>query len=236
MTESSAQLALGVSLDDDATFANFLVSQGNEQAVVQLQAPSQDPSQAEQFLYLWGTAGSGLTHLLQAACHHASEQGLGAIYVPLSECVELGPDILHGTNSLSLVCLDSLDSIAGMKEWESELFTLFNALREAGSRLVITNHCSPQQTAIELPDLVSRLQSGLALQVLELSDSEKRRSLQLRAANRGMELADASADYILQRANRNLAELMQILDVLDENSLRQQRKLTVPFIKQVLGW
>jgi DnaA-homolog protein len=60
--------------------------------------------------------------------------------------------------------------------------------------------------------------------------------LQLRARNRGMELGDSVADYILTRAERKLGALMSILDELDKSSLEQKRKLTVPLVKSTLGW
>ncbi len=53
--------------------------------------------------------------------------------------------------------------------------------------------------------------------------------------NRGMELHDAVADYIIARAERSLVALMQILDRLDESSIKEQRKLTIPFVKSTLG-
>ena len=87
-----------------------------------------------------------------------------------------------------------------------------------------------------LPDLLSRLQSGLLYQLVELDDEDKLLALQLRAKKRGLDMPDSVGEFILLRAERNLSALMRILDELDHRSLQQQRKLTVPLVKETLGW
>ena len=225
------QLTLGVTLDDDAQFENFFTSHENELLLAALGADSD-----ESFLYIWGNSSSGLSHLLQAACHRATAAGGGAIYIPLTERSQFAPQILEGAESLSLVCIDDIESIAGDEEWESAIFTAFNALQQTGTRLIIASHRPAQQLASQLPDLLSRLQSGLLFQLLELSDEDKLLALQLRAKKRGLDLPDAVGEFILLRAKRNLTTLMQILDELDRSSLQQKRKLTVPLVKSTLGW
>lgn len=225
------QLTLGVGLDDDAQFKNFFVSATNQALVNTLAAGSSEP-----FLYLWGNGSPGLSHLLQAACHQATAQGRGAIYVPLAERAQFAPQILEGAESLSLVCIDDIEAIAGDSEWEAALFTAFNAMRQTGAQLIVAGHMAAQQLRIELPDLLSRLQSGLLFQLMELSDEDKLAALQLRARQRGFDLPDAVGEFILLRAERNLVALMGILDELDHSSMQQQRMLTIPLVKSTLGW
>jgi DnaA family protein len=57
-----------------------------------------------------------------------------------------------------------------------------------------------------------------------------------RAEQRGLVMGDEVAGFILRRAPRRLGELLGILDCLDENSLQAQRRLTIPFVKSVMGW
>ena len=66
MVKAPTQLTLGVSLNDDATFDNFLVGTANQQLVESLRNPSSD----SQIIYLWGTHSAGISHLLQAMCHY----------------------------------------------------------------------------------------------------------------------------------------------------------------------
>lgn len=225
------QLTLGVGLDDDAQFENFFVSDANRSLLSALTAPVGEP-----FLYIWGNGSPGLSHLLQASCHRCTASGHGAIYVPLADRAQFAPQILEGAESLSLVCIDDIENIAGDSEWESALFTAFNAMRQTGTQLIVAGHMAAQWLEIRLPDLHSRLQSGLLFQLFELSDEDKLAALQLRARQRGFDLPVAVGEYILLRAERDLSALMQILDKLDRSSLQQQRKLTVPLVKSTLGW
>ena len=225
------QLTLGVGLDDDARFENFFVSDVNQSLVSALAANENEP-----FLYIWGNGSPGLSHLLQASCNKSTAEGRGAIYVPLADQSQFAPQILEGAESLSLVCIDDIEIIAGDVEWEAALFTAFNAMRQTGTQLIIAGHMGAQQLTIQLPDLHSRLQSGLLFQLFELSDEDKLSALQLRARQRGFDLPNAVGEFILLRAQRSLSALMQILDELDHSSMQQQRKLTVPLVKSTLGW
>lgn len=225
------QLTLGVGLDDDAQFENFYVSKENEALLNALRAPEGEP-----FLYIWGNVSSGLSHLLQASCHRSTSEGRGAIYVPLADRAQFSPQILEGADSLALVCIDDIENIAGDGQWEAALFTAFNAMRQSGTQLIVAGHLAAQQLDIRLPDLHSRLQSGLLFQLNELSDEDKLAALRLRAKQRGFDLPLAVGEYILLRAERDLPTLIRILDELDHSSMQQQRKLTVPLVKSTLGW
>lgn len=236
MEPKPRQLSLGVSLNDEATFANFYLPPegGNRQPVASLQRQL-DPA-GDQLIYLKGAAGSGLTHLLQAACHAAHEKGRSAQYLPLKELAGFAPvSLLEGLEALDLICLDSLDSVAGNPVWEEALFDMFNRLYDAGKHMVFAAVCGPNELSLQLPDLRSRLSWGITYQVAVLGDEEKQAALKMRARARGMEMSSDVAQFILSRAPRDMNDLFFLLNRLDEMSLQEQRKLTIPFVKQVLG-
>ena len=64
--------------------------------------------------------------------------------------------------------------------------------------------------------------------------ADRAQALQLRATHRGLDLPDETASYLLSRSRRDMASLYDVLDVLDEEALRAQRRLTVPFVRDVL--
>lgn len=228
------QLSLGVSLRDDATFANFYVGSGNELTVHMLGQFCAD--QGDRNLLIWGGHGSGLTHLLQACCHDAHQHHLDIQYLPLGDLVSFSPDdVFESLDATRLVCLDGLDAICGHRAWEKALFHLFNRLRDHGHRLLMASHVSPPLLPLLLPDLKSRILGSVVYHVRNLDDGEKAAALQMRAKRRGMDLADDVAKYIMARASRNTADLFELLNHLDDVSLQQQRKLTVPFVKDVLN-
>src|SRR3546814_4647349 len=46
---------------------------------------------------------------------------------------------------------------------------------------------------------------------------------------------EAAIDWLLRRVDRDLSSLARLLDQLDRASLAEQRRITVPFLRQVLG-
>lgn len=221
------QLPLNIGLRDAATFSNFLPA-ANAAACHALEQ-GQEP-----FVYLWGAPGSGKSHLLQAACHAVSEAGGTAIYLPLAEREGMAPAMLEGMEQMALVCLDDIDAVAGDAAWEQALFHLYNRLRESGRRLLAAGRAAPGALGLQLADLISRLGWGPVYQLQVLTDEEKGRALQQRAANRGMQLPPEVASYLLQRAPRDMHALFALLERLDEVSLAAQRKLTIPFVREII--
>lgn len=230
------QLPLSVKLSDEATLSNFFAGP-NEQAVMAVEALA-DPriSPADYSLYLWGAAGSGRSHLLQAACHRMAGAGGLAMYLPLADVVGHGPALLEGMEDVDLLCLDGLDALAGNALWEEALFHLYNRLREQGGRLLLAASAPPRNMDFRLADLTSRLAWGLVFQLQALTDQDKQEAIKLRAERRGLQLSDEVARYMLNRGARGMGELFAALEKLDQASLQAQHRLTIPFVKRIMGW
>src|SRR5690606_17785159 len=116
------------------------------------------------------------------------------------------------------------------------LFLLFNDLRERGHVLVASAACPPRGLQACLPDLASRLAWGTVYQLEELDDAGKAEALRARAHARGFDLGDDILAYILQRSARGTASLFAVLDRMDQLSLAEKRKVTIPFIREIMGW
>lgn len=230
------QLPLGVRLRDDATFANYYPG-ANAAALGYVERLCEaEAGWAESLIYLWGGDGVGRSHLLQAACLRFEQRGEQAVYLPLAEVAEYGPELLDGLDQAELLCLDDLDAVTGRADWEEALFHLFNRLRDAGRRLLLAAATSPRELPVQLPDLQSRLSLALVFQLQALSDEDKLRALQLRASRRGLHLTDEVGRFILTRGERSMSALFELLERLDQASLQARRKLTIPFLKETLGW
>lgn len=230
------QLPLGIRLRDDATFANFYPGANAAALGYVERGCSPEADWSDELIYLWGNTGVGRSHLLQAACLRVEQRRARAVYLPLAEVARYGPALLDNLEQSELVCLDDLDAIAGDPVWEEALFHLFNRLRDSGRCLLLAADTSPREIAVQLPDLKSRLSLSLVFQLQELSDEDKLRALQLRASRRGLNLPDDVGRFILTRGARSMSALFELLDRLDQASLQAQRKLTIPFLKETLGW
>ena len=153
------QLALPVGLSDHATFDAFLDGDN----VLPRQA-LEGLALGVVFTPVWlcGPAGSGKSHLLQAACARAPGP---AAYLPLSRLAEVGTGILDGLDSCVLVCVDDVDRVVDDDDWELALFALYNALVDAEVPLALAARAAPAGLTIRLADLRSRF---LACSVLRL--------------------------------------------------------------------
>ena len=232
----SEQLSLNLRLKDASSFSNFLPGSNREAldrlraAVVSAATQGKAPEPA---LFLWGADGVGKTHLLQAACRLAQELGAAPLYVPMTEAAGLSPLLLESMETIPLVCLDDLERIVGNTEWETALFSLVERLRHAGGMLVAAASLPPARLGLRLPDLASRLAWGAVYALQPLSDAEKLEAMQLRARNRGFEMAEDVTRYILSRYPRDLHSLFDLLDRIDRASLAHQRRVTIPFLRQL---
>ena len=226
------QLPLDLKLNDTATFANFYHAESA--VVLHLQALTHN-SRGE-FIYLCGPAGVGKSHLLQAVCLAARLQDEAVFYCDLAQfstALEVGDphEILESVECSDVIALDNMDAIAHQGPWETALFHAFNRLRDAGKTLLIAGKFPPSLLTLQLPDLKSRLTSGIVYQLTLPSDAEKIKILQWRAMQRGLEVNNEVAQYILAHYSRDLTELVRLLDQLDQASLMHQRKVTIPFLK-----
>ncbi len=217
------QIPLDIKLNATATFDNFVANQ-NEQLVDLMQ--SEEP-----FVYLWATKAVGKSHLLQALCQTHNN----AIYLPLQEIDLWQPQIFAGLESFDLICLDDVEKIAGLPDWEQALFNMFNRVRDNHKKLRISGNVSATQLAIKLKDLLSRLSWGVSVQVHGLDDNEKVIALSKRAEQKGFKLSDDASHFLLKNCPRDMQSLFNILEKLDDASLQAQRRITIPFIKKQLG-
>lgn len=226
------QLALNLCLKDTASFVNFFVG-ANEQLINILKKLHADES--NQFVYFWGNYGVGKSHLLGALCQSFSEYKLITAYLPFEELQQFDPLMLEDLENLDLLCVDDLNLIASNLIWEEKFFHCFNKIIERGKKIVITANIAPHSLPLLLPDLKSRMTSGLIFELRGLSDTEKIDGLKLRAKLRGLELNNVVAQFLLHRYARDTENLFTTLDKLDRAALTAQKKLTIPFIKNVLG-
>jgi len=223
------QLPLGVRLRDRARFDSFLTGP-NALAVGQLQALALAPRPG--LTWLHGPAGSGKSHLLQALCAAA---GQAAAYLPLFELTAQGPAALGAWPEARWACVDDLGLVVGHPHWERALFALYLDCEERGASLLMAAREPPRALPFGLADLASRCAAGHLLGLAPLDEAGQGEALRLRARLRGLELPDETLQFLQRRLPRELDSLLEALDGLDEAALADQRRLTVPFVREQLG-
>lgn len=226
------QLPLQFEYRADQHFSSFFPGR-NQELIEHLQTCADNSG--EQFLFIWGKPGQGKSHLLQACCQRASKQNHSAFYLPLSLDKFSNPEVLYGLESMDIVCIDDIHKLAGQPLWELALFNFFNRMRDNNKRLIISSDCPPTQIPVQLPDLKTRLGWGLTLKLRTLNDEEMITALQLRADTIGFEISEKSGQFLLTHYSRDANALWNLLHRLDHATLSAQRKVTIPFLKQLLN-
>jgi DnaA-homolog protein len=230
----SAQLPLNISLRDSASFENYS-SGKNQEPIKGLTSIVDDyirKSAGDWFVYLWGGDGCGKTHLLEAVCRYAEQAGATGFVISLMEKSELMPSMLAELEHVSVVCIDDVQNIAGSREWETALFNLCEQRRADKQLLVISGDNNPKYVGLALPDLQTRLAGwGLVYQLQGLEDDEKLTVIKKRARNRGIDVTDEVVRYVLNRYPRDMQALFRLLEKVDHESLANQRKVTIPFLR-----
>ncbi len=233
----SEQFLLALNGRIRATFDNFLG--GEESAHLKRRLQQLSSVTEHQLLYLHGGVGAGKSHLLHALYGYLQQHRCRCRYLPLAVLWPhsqqgRGLPPLQELGGYDVVLLDDLDRVAGDPVWEEWLFHLLNQGRDRKQSLVVTAANPVAAIGVELPDLQSRLGGALVGTIPLLSDEMKWQVITTRAQQWGMVLSPEVVRYLQSRVARDFHSLIRLLERLDQDSLRQQRRITVPWVRQLL--
>jgi DnaA family protein len=204
----------------------------NEAALREIEALAIDPGRA--WVFVHGIAGTGKSHLLIGACRAAIESGRSARYLSLARVPEPRADAIAGIDAEGLVAVDDVQAIAANRDAERALFDLFNRAQAASAQLLFAADAPPAEIGIALPDLVSRLSLPTRHALHPLGDEGRRAMLRLLAGRMGLRLDDEVLDWWFARQPRDPASLVALLRKIDRAALAAQRRITIPFLRELL--
>lgn len=225
------QLPLKFEFRADRTFDGFFAGNNHEICSHLKKFAS---GEGEHFIFLWGKSGYGKSHLLHACCHTAFQNGLSSFYLDLTELTVVDPEIFAGLENYEMVCIDNIDRIVGQEDYEMALFNFYNRNHEFNHRLLVSTSSAPDKLTFMLPDLRSRINWGLTLKIQGFDDDCKIAALSFKAQQQGFEMTPQTARYLITHYDRKLSSLWSLLDKLDSASLAAKRKLTIPFLKDIM--
>ena len=239
------QIALDLGHTPKPTLDNFIAT-GNENLIAVLKdiqsrwQNSKGKSALNvdtKMIHLWGASGSGRTHLLSALQLQASELGINAYLLNHDSSMDewrACADVLIENNQVpGLLCVDDIDHLSEFAQ--GALFRLHNLIREASHQHLITTSLAPSSNLQIREDLKTRLVWGLVFQMHALSDSEKLQALQQAATERGLQISNEVAPWLLKHFHRDMPSLMSLLEALDNYSLETKRAITLPLLKEMLA-
>ena len=221
------QLVLDIAPLPPPTLANFVPGRNAE--LLQTLGNILAGLEREHFVYLWGGAGCGKSHLLQGMAGLCMHDKMSTAYF----ACDANTSFIAGSEA-DCVMVDDVDRLNA--DAQIGLFNLYNGIREEGrALLLVSGSAAPAQLKLKVrEDLVTRLGWGLVYQVHELTDEEKAKAMKSHSASRGLDLSQEVCDYLLRHGRRDLPSLMATIDALDSYSLANRRKVTVPLVRELL--
>ncbi len=243
MTIPIPQLVLTFPVRSVCTFDNLVVGRGNRLAVEAVRDLQRATATG---LGLTGEAGTGKSHLLQAAVtewrqRHGEGSAIHLDAVTLREQLDAAAGegglsrFLDRHRGLRLAAVDDLQAMAEDPVPQEGVLYLFNRLRADGGRLLFASRHSPRLLEWLRPDLRSRLLWGPVIAMDPPGDEDLAAILVKMADDRQVRLPPDLIRFLQMRLPRHVADYAEALDRLDRAGMGLKRPLTVPLAKEVLG-
>lgn len=189
------------------------------------------------WIYWWGPAGSGRTHLLNAITNAAECVGLKHFTLTASEpasWVRLEEKMgeLAESSAPSVITVDNVDQLDD--RLVGSLFRILNAVQASNAIHIFMAGSAPPANLKLREDLRTRLGWGLVFQTQLLNDDAKIQALEEAAKARGLVLSPDVLPWLLSRFYRDMPSLMALIDALDAYSLETKRAVTLPLVRELL--
>ena len=185
-------------------------------------------------LFIYGTKESGKTFLLQAMCNSYSSVSKSSLYIPLKKVMKYGVEIFESLENIDLICVDGIEEAISKIEWEKAIFNLINKALISESRLILTSSKDLKSLNFSLPDLESRIRKIQSYELHPVNDKDIFDALKYISKLTSINLGDKEAKYLVTYSQRNISNLVHILESLDQLSMEMKRKITIPLIKEVI--
>jgi DnaA family protein len=185
-------------------------------------------------LFIYGTKESGKTFLLQAMCNSYSSVSKSSLYIPLKMVMNYGVEIFESLENIDLICVDGIEEVISKIEWEKAIFNLINKALISENRLILTSSKDLKSLNFSLPDLESRIRKIQSYELHPINDKDIFDALKYISKLTSINLGDKEAKYLVTYSQRNISNLVHILESLDQLSMEMKRKITIPLIKEVI--
>jgi len=210
------QLPLPLNLPARFSADNFFVSECNEEAYETILNKKNWQQHA---LYLHGQKGAGKSHIA-----YIWAQKEKASFIPYHN---INPEAV-GKNSV-------IEDIEFCTD-ETKLLHLFNHSRDIGAKLLITSSLLPSDLPFTLPDLTSRLRACQLAKINLPDDLLITNVMRKLFSDRQLLVDDEVINYLSTRVERTLESVKALVGKIDASALAQQKNITIPFVRKLLGY
>ncbi len=228
------------------SFSTFVVGKSNELAFAASKSIAENPSGSFNPLFIYGGAGLGKTHLIQAVAQQIRDRNptFKVIYMSADTFVtELIASIRYDRmqqfreryRSADALLLDDIQFLAGKERTQEEFFHTFNALYETQRQIVFTSDAPPKDIPTLEDRLRSRFEWGLIADIQPPDLETKVAILRKKAEERRVDLPHEAALFIAERVRSNIRELEGYLNKVSMfGSLAGKKTVTLELAKEAL--
>ncbi len=233
-------------LNPKYVFDRFVVGESNRFAHAACRQVADPLSKSFNPLFLYGGVGLGKTHLMHAIGHQLSTSKAGArvLYVSSEqfmnsfiEAIGQGKQVEFRENyrNVDLLMIDDVQFFSGKERTQTEFFHTFNALYDAGKKIVISSDRPPKELTTLEDRLRNRFSWGLVVDVMPPDLETRIAILKKKALEENVELPNDVLMYIAERVQSNIRELEGILVRLRAYSVLQTQPISLQLAKDILG-
>ncbi len=229
MSQTHHQLPLNFKQTSTKSFADFVIAD-NQGLINSLHSFVESQ---ESLFYLWGEAGAGKSHLLQAFVNGINDKGQSAVVITHQEIsVRSNVSLIQ---MFDCICIDNVENMAGDEWLEESLFLWINEVRQARKKIILSSQIANSNPMWQLPDLRSRLQWGRTHQISALVRDQVLLVFQQQAQQKGLIISDKTTQYLYNNCPINMKFLSQLLQALDQATLVEKKSVTTPLLKKILA-
>lgn len=234
-------------LNPKYTFDTFVIGDNNRHAHAACVAVAEEPSSAYNPLFLYGGAGLGKTHLMQAIAHHiiTHNPDLKVLYVSsetfTNEVIESirnnkSEELREKYRTLDVMLIDDIQFVIGKDSTQTEFFNTFNHLYNCNKQIIISSDKPPKEIETLEERMRTRLEWGVPVDI-HAPDYETRMAILKRKAEMDrIIISDEILDYIAQNVVSNIRELEGALNKISVFARLENKKeeLTVEDAEYIL--
>jgi len=216
-------------LDPLCLYENFVLNSDNQLTYKLLHELAEHPYTSSTPLgtfnpiYLFGSGGSGKTHLLMGLTHAFRRHGLRAIYARAETFTDhVVSAIRAGEMSLfrqtyrhtDVLLIDDVHVFSRKGATQEEFFHTFNTLHLENKQIILSANCAPQELQLIEPRLTSRFEWGIVLPLKPLNAEEMIRLLHAKAQALQFPLSSSISEFLLDNFKSNPKALIKALEAL----------------------